>query len=279
MSKLIRANFVRLWKCKAFWGSEILTVLFAGMLIFFNYKDKITYDEAECINIDGGLFAVAILIPIFVAIVTTFYLGTEYNDGTMRNKMVVGHSRFNIYIANLIVTSVASLIPFVTYVVILITVGSLALGKSTQSVPTLLTYFGYSILAILAVNAVFVCISMLIQSKAIAAVLAVVIAFMFILISSMIKSGLNEPEYYEAYVYQDENGELVEVPEELNPNYLKGTKRKVYEIEYDLIPSCQLSRCAQQTDKLGVCLPIYSAAIILVASAIGIIAFYKKDIK
>ncbi|MGY3662454.1 MAG: hypothetical protein ACXAHE_00930 [Roseburia sp. 1XD42-69] len=38
------------------------------------------------------------------------FLGTDYSDGTIRNKLTVGHTRTNIYLANLIVTFAAGLL-------------------------------------------------------------------------------------------------------------------------------------------------------------------------
>ena len=49
---------------------------------------------------------------LVAAILTSMFIGSEYSDGTIRNKLVVGHSRMRIYLANLIVCSVACVLIF-----------------------------------------------------------------------------------------------------------------------------------------------------------------------
>ena len=53
--------------------------------------------------IRDSLQVVGILISIFYSL----FLGTEYNDGTIRNKLIVGHKRETIYLASFITGTVA----------------------------------------------------------------------------------------------------------------------------------------------------------------------------
>ena len=62
---------------------------------------------------------VAILIPAFVSL----FVGTEYSDGTIRNKMIIGHTRTCIYLSNLIVSSTAGLGFCISYIVGVIVAG------------------------------------------------------------------------------------------------------------------------------------------------------------
>ena len=74
----------------------------------------------------GGLyliFAAAVFIGVFV--------GTEYSDGTLRNKLIIGHSRSSIYISNLIVCTTAGIIMHLTYIITTILLGNLLLEDST----------------------------------------------------------------------------------------------------------------------------------------------------
>lgn len=56
---------------------------------------------------------------------------------------------------------------------------------------------------------------------------------------------LDKPEYYEGYTGVDEDtGEMVSVEKEKNYRYLTGTKRKVYKVLNNVIPSSQLYQIA-----------------------------------
>ena len=49
------------------------------------------------------------MIGIIIAIFTGLFLGVEYSDGAIRNKITIGHKRINIYLSNLIVVTATSL--------------------------------------------------------------------------------------------------------------------------------------------------------------------------
>ena len=44
------------------------------------------------------------IIGLFMAMFTSLFIGTEYDYGTIRNKIIVGHSRTSIYFSNLSMT-------------------------------------------------------------------------------------------------------------------------------------------------------------------------------
>ena len=41
-------------------------------------------------NLDNGFFARALFIGIILAVFCSLFIGTEHNDGTIRNKIIVG---------------------------------------------------------------------------------------------------------------------------------------------------------------------------------------------
>lgn len=54
-------------------------------------------------------FIYALFVPLMVSLLTALFIGTDYSDGTMRNKLIAGHVRRKIYVANLISNVQASL--------------------------------------------------------------------------------------------------------------------------------------------------------------------------
>ena len=109
MRKLLSANFSRLWKSKTFWF--LLTALFALCLALsldkiWQVRSLLAAGYARAI--DKRLFSEAPYIGAFQAVFISFFLGTEYSDGTIRNKLVVGHQRGHIFLSNFIVCLAAS---------------------------------------------------------------------------------------------------------------------------------------------------------------------------
>ena len=91
MIKLLNAGFTRLKKDKLFWGLTIVVVVFSLFILYNAYSDMKKYGGN--INIDGYFFNVGSLIGVAIAIFASVYIGNEYSNGTLRNKIVIGHKR------------------------------------------------------------------------------------------------------------------------------------------------------------------------------------------
>lgn len=90
--------------------------LFGVFMAVMDYISTRQYGDYEA-QITNILFiyalTVAILIPAFVSL----FVGTEYSDGTIRNKMIIGHTRTCIYLSNIIVCSAAGLGFCISYII------------------------------------------------------------------------------------------------------------------------------------------------------------------
>ena len=100
MSKLLSVNFARLKQNKAFWISMVITFLFGGYAPFANYMQM--QDMNFEYTLEMGFFNYSVLAFILLSIFVSLFLGTEYSDGTIRNKIVVGHTRIHIYLSSFI---------------------------------------------------------------------------------------------------------------------------------------------------------------------------------
>ena len=83
MGNLIRAHFARLWRSPVFWLGTAASAA-AGVLLWFPSA--------------AGL---AVVPPFCCAAVFSLFFGAEHADGTIRNKLIAGHSREAIYLATL----------------------------------------------------------------------------------------------------------------------------------------------------------------------------------
>lgn len=80
MSKLLRANFTRLWKSKVFWGCILFMFGFSLDFIASQYK-YMEYGYEP--NIDAVLFSDCMYIPIVAAVFIGLFIGTDYSDGRL----------------------------------------------------------------------------------------------------------------------------------------------------------------------------------------------------
>ena len=218
--------------------------LFGIFMAVMDYISTRQYGDYEA-QITNVLFiyalTVAILIPAFVSL----FIGTEYSDGTIRNKMIIGHTRTCIYLSNLIVCSTAGLGFCLSYIIGLIVAGlplyTIDTGILKGTVILVLCSFVMSI----AFTALCALTAMLCQNKALTAVINILTAFCLLVISLYITSRLSQPEVYPGFGLNTETGKVEMADDVPNPSYLRGTEREIYQFFNDFIPTGQAVNITQ----------------------------------
>ena len=105
MNKLLRANFARVKRNKVFWGFVAFMAVFGAFLPIKQYMDSFSSQaETNTVSLNHVFFAYTLVIGVLCAVFCSLFLGTEYSDGTVRNKLMIGHRRSAIYLSNLITT-------------------------------------------------------------------------------------------------------------------------------------------------------------------------------
>lgn len=286
MSKLLNANFARLWKSRIFWLGMLFS---AGLSVFFilmRYIDIEQHQEVYATlnesykNADELIFIGGIIIIFAAAVFIGIFVGTEYSDGTLRNKLIIGHSRSSIYISNLITCIATDIMMHLTYIIITLLLGKLILDISVLTFKKILLLTLIGTAAMIAVSSILVMISMLIHSKSAGAVAILIATIVMFMSTVTIADRLSAPEYYEGYSYIDEDtGEKIDVEREKNTHYPTGTKRKVYEFLNDFLPTSQLYKAASlDSSKPDIAL-IYDGIILLITTTAGIAVFRRKNLK
>ena len=276
MRKLLRANFSRLRHDRVFWLLGALMVFFGVSMAVVNAVN--IRREGVVWVMDFSLLIYVTLAPILTSVFVALFVGSDYSGGTLRNKLVAGHRRGNIYLANLVTGCFAGVLLCIAFVLPQGVLGFL-LGGQLQSTPMkLLTYGALSIALMVAFTALFTLIAMLCQNKSHTVAECILLAFVLIFLGVYITSALNEPEYLAGYSFT-ENGVTVEEPETKNPNYISGTKREVYEFMQDFTPGGQVLQISDMDAEKPVMLALYDVIIILAATGFGMILFRKKDLK
>ena len=276
MRKLLRANFSRLRHDRSFWLLSALMVFFGASMAVVN-AINIRREGAVWV-MDYSLFTYGILAPILTSVLAALFIGSDYSGGTLRNKLIAGHRRGNIYLANLITCCCAGILLCILFVIPLGALG-LLLGGQLQSVPAkLLTYGALSLALLTAFTALFTLIAMLCQNKSHTVAGCILLAFILIFLGVYITSALNEPEYLAGYSFT-ENGVTVEEAETKNPNYISGTQRQVYEFMQDFTPGGQVLQISDMDAEQPAALALYDGMILLAATGFGMVLFRRKDLK
>lgn len=257
MNKLLRANFDRLLKSRLFW---LGTAFMLALGIYFPVQNySIMQKEGRTICLDGAFFMFALIIPLISSVFCGFFIGTEYSDGTMRNKFIVGGGRVTVYIANFLICTAAAFIISAAYAVPYLICGIPLLGAFNADA----AWVSGILLCVLAVTevftAIFTLIAMLIPNKANGAVSCILIGL------ALFISGICGGLYIRSSLAARE--------------HLSDTKRTVYEFLYEFLPGCQLIQLCNMNAVNPLRMFLYSVLIAAAATVIGIFIFKRKDLK
>lgn len=284
MSNLLHADFKRLFKSKFFWLSS-LVMLAMGVILpidhFFYNKEAIAagYPE-DVVALDEGFFNYVIAQFIMISIMTALFVGLDYANGTIRNKIVVGKKRGAIYLSNLITLVTAVAIWSVIYIAAACAVGIPLLGMFKSGLWNIVSLMLLSFAMICALTAILLVVTMLCQNRTYSAIICLLMVFALLMTGVIINSMLEEPEMYDAYqVMNTETGEMLYDEGGPNPNYVSGTKRQVLQEMMNILPGGQLIRiCEVNTEELEI-KATYDLLIFVLLSGVGIVFWKRKDLK
>ncbi len=222
MIKLLRANFCRLRKDILFYISTI-----ANTVLWAMYSDNEVYFDSFFL----------ILQPVVYSIFIAFYIGKEYGNGTLRNKLICGHTRLEVYFAYLFTCIFASLVSVLPGIVIFV-VKNYAFLSVIKPITLLMLFLGFVLLNC-ACCTVFTAVSFNISSKAICIIVVALVAFCGMIASEYIYQWLMKPET-RLDVEITENYEIIEKGRIPNPDYVGGVPRKILLGVFNMIPQAQL---------------------------------------
>lgn len=285
MNKLISAEFHRLFTSLIFRICLLISAAFSAFVILMRWSDVRMHPEEyaklgiEYSNADGLIFVGGLYIVFVIAVFVGIFVGTEYSDGTIRNKLTAGHTRGSIYLSKLIVCAVADGIIHMIYILIALLLGTLLIHGTTMTAKEILLFTLVSTTAVLATTAMLLLFSMSIQSKAVGSIVCLLSIILMLFSALTIRQRLDAPEYYEDTYIDGATGEIIETESEKNPRYLTGTKRKVYEFLDNFIPVSQIYQIVMNLSDNLRFIVIYDGVIILITTGAGVAIFQKKNLK
>ena len=274
MIKLLNAGFARLKKDKLFWGLTVAVIGFALIMLYNAYSDMLEYGGN--VSVDGYFFNVGMLIGFAIAIFASVYLGNEYSNGTLRNKIVMGHNRIKIYLSNLIIVSVISVFWVLLFDFITACIGIPLFGNIQMDIGKFLLLFVVVLLFSIAFASIFTFIAMVCSNKAATSIICLVTVFAMMFGSTMLFNLLSTPPTTVEYSMVDGQFVPQEVP---NPRYPTDQERKIYQTILNIMPQGQAFSIVGYEDWDYKVLPFYSLGVIIIFTGAGLLIFKRKDLK
>lgn len=254
---------------------------FVGVYLPVTDYFKMIKNGTVCIP-DKNFFTFNLCIGVLAAFFISMFIGTEYSNGTLRNKIATGKKRIKIYFANLITVYISLIIFCTAYIIPYLCACIPLLGNfrsySIKQISIILICIAFIVFAY---AVIFLTATMLVQNKASSAVGCIMAAYFLLFGGVYINSCLLQ-EKFEDHVYMDENGKIVQELHQPNPNYVDGKKRKVYEFISNVLPGNQ-SFSIMMWDGKDMSriykIELYSSILAAASMAFGIILFRRKDLK
>ncbi len=275
MSDLLRSNFRRLAKSTSFWVIFFLMILCTSAACVYEYRDSLGVTSGGP-TLDDVFFQLVLLIPILLSYSVSIFTTSDYDYGTLKNKIITGCSRTKIYLANFVTNSVSSIFILLGHMVASLSVG-IPLLDSFELEP--MTFFAYTlstVFMVLACAAVFTMISMLNQNRSTAISFSIASVVITIILVTFLFNRLNISEYKISYIPSINDITSQKIP---NPEYVSGFLRSLYQFIIDFLPTGQSFQIGMMDTVNIWVMPVYSVIVIIISTAVGIIFFRRKNIK
>lgn len=256
MRRLLSADTFRIFRSKWFW------LCLGGMLAMAVAFVVMQYTAMDyTVPLSRVIFLPMSFFGMVIAALISLFVGEDFSDGFIRNKMIAGHSRACIFASNLIVSSLACVMIYLTVTVFTAVVGCLLFEIDV----TLFRYIKYLVMGFgmcLAYSSIYCCITMVCGNKTTSAILCMGLAFFLLCACLHTNQVMVQPEY--------KNG----MP---NPAYVDGVAKAVYGVLHDLNPSGQ----AAQLSTMDIFSPIrwiLCDLLWVLAAGVGCALFKRKNL-
>lgn len=273
MYKLLNADFSRLKRDRAFWLILLGTLVLVIASVVPAPWNAMNYGS----EVDDVLFQLIPYLPFLCALVSGLFLGAEFEENALRNKLIVGHTRAEVYFSAYLTTAAASL-ALLAALLLGAGVGGWICYQDLRMAPGQLAWLVLCcVLIALVFSAISVAFVMNIPRKP-----TIFLTFLFLAMlytTSFLGDRLSAAEMaYDGVTISLEGG--VEFGDLIpNPAYVSGTTRKVFEFFYDLLPTGQTIQLNNREFDRCLRWPCLSMVVLAISTLAGYLPFRKRDIK
>ena len=273
MRNLLAANFYRLRKSRAFWLALAATLAYTGLIVLVCWDHCATgtghYTLEAILTAGFGLTGYLCIPSLILAPLLAVYLGTEYSDHTIRNKLITGHTKAGVYLSELIVCTLTALaldILFMLLAGILCVWPVLRMTGTLLRVPVgqLLAWLAVGLLARAAYASAIKLTATLLNRKTSASIAALLLVIAGMLICRIGFGMIHSLEYALSIGRPTVNGEI---------------RLAFWHLLMDILPTGQYLQVSRLDTPNLWRMPLMSLAIIAVSTGLGLLCCSKKDIK
>ncbi len=261
--KSFSAAFARLRKSPAFWLSAA-GVLLLSLLSFFDFINGGASRPPEAL-VFGAAPMLHFICPVFICL---FQEQTPWE-----------RPEYDAFLVGMAACVSGSVLLALLALLFLLGLGCVFVAPVEMGAGELLYGMLCCLLAVLPVAAVCVCINTCIRRRSAGAALALVLVLLSLLGGSLLDEQLSRKETTPPTLILGDDKSMEVVEGSPNPEYVGGTKRKILEFVYDLLPTGQLIRAGQMRFEGDGRWPLFSIAEAAVLSAAGAGLFCRKKRK
>lgn len=274
MRNLLHANLSRLKRDRVFWLCVFaMLALSAGFMITWCLE---ALEKGNFPDLDLFYFRFAPSLGFFYAIFSCLFLSVEYSEGTVRNKLAVGHTRREVYLSSFLTVFAASMCVALAWLAGSLAgvpfLGFLMLGP-VMTILCVAVVVGFTA----AFSAIYVFIGLLNDRRSVT-VITISVWLIMVLVAGVLGATLHEPETIKTGMISMEDGTLT-VLTSPNPYYISGVQRAVYEFLIDLLPAGQADSLQNILLDHPLRMLLSSAFITAAATFGGLKLFERKDLK
>lgn len=264
MTRLLNSDLARL-RINMIFRIVLIFSAFMGFFcpVFGHRWLVVTEAPVSSYSLDYYFLKFINVIAFAAAAVCSFFVGTEYSDGTFRNKIVVGHSRSAIYLSVFLTNAMAACIICTMYMILALCVGVPLLGAFQHFERKEIMALVLCVYAVMIAFAAIITLISMLTSNRVASLgicICVVLAALCL--------GLHQLNLLTEVVFWQD---------------VMKTRREMTLFLVDFLPGSQMMEFFALRDDLGNLNPyvmLGGSAVFTVASTVcGVLLFRKKDLK
>lgn len=277
MRKLYRAECHRMLRSKLFYILCFAILLISAVESYSCAGSALaSVEEGYALSTEDFFYILAPYCGVYYAAFIALFLGDEFANGTVRNKLIGGYGRTELYLSYFAVCFTACAALSGSWLL-----GSLAgrfrFGPFACGLRANLAY-GLAILACAAVwCALFCMVSTTGRNRAVVVVLSFALWFALILVGSALVDRLSCAEEIGGLAYI--NGQFTYLEPQPNPLYVGGTARIVLSVIAYMLPGSVAILMNDWSLEKPLAAAALSFALALILLLIGMLRFKKKDLK
>lgn len=257
MNKIFNADLYRMFSKKWIRIGSLCMVALSLVFILIQYS-AMDYK----VSVDRVIFLPMSFYGIITAALVSMFIGDDFSDGMIKNKIIAGESRKTIYISSLLVSSLGCLTIY--FLMLIVTIGlGINMFEVNVMAGTIIEYIILGLFTCIVYSCIFTFISMTTGNKSVAAVISMILAFAMLFLCLHTNQILTQTQIKDGVA---------------NPAYTAGIKRVVYELLHDMNPTgqaAQLSSMYCLNTFRYICVDLIW---ILATTLGGVFVFSKKDI-